>query len=117
MIVTVFYVVVNIISFSFFSSCPFFLSFPKLMNTLSEVGPPSDSDEYNVVNGLTQAVEELCKLTDLQQKKMVDDEEQVVENKGRVICITHGKKYVRVLSNFFSGSCILTVDCSLRNEH
>lgn len=64
----------------------------QILNSLADIGPPSRSDEYNVVNGLTQAVEELCKITDLQKKQMEENEDQTVENKGRVICLTNGRR-------------------------
>lgn len=64
------------------------------MNGLSEIGPPSKADGENVVLGLTQAVEELCKMSELQQKKIAEEGDGTVENKGRIICMTHGRRYI-----------------------
>jgi len=62
------------------------------MNSLAVLGPPSKSGEYNIVIGLTQAIEELCKPTPLQQKMLATDSVETVENKGRIICLLHGKR-------------------------
>ena len=66
--------------------------FDQVMNCLSDMGPPAQSDGENVVLGLTQAVEDMCKMSDLQRNQDEEDEENVLENKGRIICITRGKR-------------------------
>ncbi|XP_052780061.1 integrator complex subunit 13-like isoform X2 [Mya arenaria] len=78
----------------------------QIMNMLASIGPPSKSDEYNIVNGLTQAIEELCKPTPLQQKVLASDEVETVENKGRIICLLHGKSdgQMRMLEECVSGA-------------
>ena len=62
------------------------------MNALTEVGAPAESDEYNVVNGLTQAVGELCKPSELQTRLKKEDSDTDVENRGRIILLSHAKR-------------------------
>lgn len=64
------------------------------MNALTEIGEPTDSDDYNVVTGLTQAVEELCKPSELQTQMRAADETSSVENRGRIIVLMHGKRSI-----------------------
>lgn len=77
-----------------------------IMNSLADVGLPSESDEYNVVNGLTQAIEELCRPSDLQTARRAADESESVENRGRIILLTHGKSdgQLRMLEECVNGA-------------
>lgn len=77
-----------------------------IMNSLADIGLPSESDEYNVVNGLTQAIEELCRPSDLQTARRAADESESVENRGRIILLTHGKSdgQLRMLEECVNGA-------------
>lgn len=64
------------------------------MNTLASIDVPSKEDEFNVVHGLTQAVEELVKPSDLQTSLRAGEETANIENRGRIICLSHAKRLV-----------------------
>ncbi|KAK6175317.1 hypothetical protein SNE40_013805 [Patella caerulea] len=71
-----------------------------LMMSLSYLGPPTEDsmeDEYSAMHGLSQAIESLCKPSELQQQLM--DEEENVKNNGRIICLTNLKSeaHIRML--------------------
>lgn len=78
----------------------------QVMIALTEVGAPTDSDEYNVVNGLTQAVGELCKLSELQSSLKNEDSATTLENRGRIILLSHAKSdgQIRMLEECVNGA-------------
>lgn len=78
----------------------------QVMNALTEIGTPTDSDDDNVVNGLTLAVEELCKPSELQTRMKTMDETAEVENRGRIIVLMHGKSdgQIRMLEECVNGA-------------
>lgn len=60
------------------------------MLALGQVGPPGTKakEDENVIRGLTQAVQVLCDPTPLQQEM----DQDVIQNKGRIICLTTVKR-------------------------
>ena len=64
------------------------------MNSLSVIGPPNSEDDLEIVHGLTQAVEEMCHPSDTQNELRAADENEAVDNKGRIICVSSFKKCV-----------------------
>ena len=61
------------------------------MNNLAQIGPPSSSDDLEIVHGLTHAVEVMCQPTDT-QNELKASEERDIDNKGRIICVSSYKK-------------------------
>lgn len=78
----------------------------QIMCELAVIGAPTKSGEYNIVNALTRAVEELCKPSDIQTKLMSLESGETVKNRGRIICLTHGKSdgQIRMLEECVSGA-------------
>ena len=63
------------------------------MNSLGHIGKPTSADDYNVYDGLTRAVKELSIPSDFQSKRIsANDDDEAIENKGRIICITHARR-------------------------
>jgi len=63
------------------------------MQALGHVGPPnpqSGEDEYSMMHGLSQAIEALCEPSEAQMEK----DQDLVENRGRIICLTSAKRWV-----------------------
>lgn len=63
------------------------------MFSLGQVGPPdpkNKEDEYNMMHGLSQAIEVLCEPTEMQHSLDPED----VQNNGRIICLTAAKRLV-----------------------
>ncbi|KAL4225923.1 hypothetical protein ACF0H5_013911 [Mactra antiquata] len=81
-------------------------SMVQVMNILASIDVPSKSDEFNVVNGLTQAVEELVKPSDLQINLRAEDDAAEIENRGRIILLTHAKSdgQIRMLEECVHGA-------------
>ena len=67
------------------------------MAALAAVGPPNpceDPECCSILHGLAVAVEQLCKITELQHEKrtaLMDTAEKVA-NRGRIICLTNAKR-------------------------
>ncbi|ESO95708.1 hypothetical protein LOTGIDRAFT_160260 [Lottia gigantea] len=76
-------------------------SIQHLMSSLSHLGPPkSDSleDEYSAMHGLSLAIESLCRQSEL-QTTLIEQDESVVKNNGRIVCLTNLKSeaHIRML--------------------
>ncbi|KAL3853650.1 hypothetical protein ACJMK2_017180 [Sinanodonta woodiana] len=71
-----------------------------VMNNLAAVGPPKEEEveDYDVVSGLTKAIEVMCQPSDLQNtlRTSLADNEAYVENRGRIICLTNLKSDAQV---------------------
>lgn len=71
------------------------------MLALGQVGPPGPKakEDENVNRGLTQAVQVLCDPTPLQQ----EEDQDLLQNKGRIICLTTVKRSGLVLLSCRTG--------------
>lgn len=71
------------------------------MLALGQVGPPGPKakEDENVIRGLTQAVQVLCDPTPLQQ----EEDQDLLQNKGRIICLTTVKRSGLVLLSCLTG--------------
>lgn len=71
------------------------------MLALGQVGPPEPKakEDENVIRGLTQAVQVLCDPTPLQQEM----DQDLIQNKGRIICLTTVKRSGLVLLSCTTG--------------
>lgn len=67
----------------------------QIMNNLAQIGPPSSSDDLEIVHGLTHAVEVMCQPTDT-QNELKASEERDIDNKGRIICVSSYKNDAQV---------------------
>ncbi|XP_064471244.1 integrator complex subunit 13-like [Ornithodoros turicata] len=80
----------------------------NLMSLMAQLGPPSESGnakDYNVLNGLTAAVEALCQCSEIQHeyRTSLTDTAGKIVNRGRIICVTSMKSdsEIRVLEDRF----------------
>ena len=67
----------------------------KVMLPLGHMGPPNPKnkdEEYSVMHGLSQAVEMLCEMSEIQQ----EGDRDLVQNKGRIICLTSAKSEAQI---------------------
>ncbi|XP_002130469.2 integrator complex subunit 13-like [Ciona intestinalis] len=66
-------------------------SMSHLMTKLAGIGPPLKTSDCSVILGLVSAVAALCEATEIQQQTITEHPGHIIENSGRIVCITQLK--------------------------